>query len=813
MSLTAKIDSLTFETPFSNEGREDISYIFSAIGGTVGGESVDNYAWYLRYRMDGGSWTEKILSPSNTTNYFKVTLNGSVLPYDAEYQVGLAVTSGSVTSAVVYSNQTKRFYSDILAIEFPHMLFEDVPVPGKQSVLEPYFATTLAYHWNKPNVITTYYFTEKENKYLADSNIKKLVYQEGQVIWKDKLKNLPYLNYKIFAKIDGVMSLEPIKTGRVSAKDLSIDGIYDFTNLEGNKKVSLVLELYDVEGSNKRSVLRDSGKTMIKANPPILSNGVEFMYGAVTPIRPLSQASGSTAFNLSFLSPQDYNGNTVQVNYTIRINSEAAPILEQGTLEKQTSIKTIRLPVTYGDDFKNKITQSLYNGEGYPNVLYTNCPLYFKIEDIYGLKRLYTITNNGVVNVEYKEAPILKGTLDIGIDYIKPHAFGITWNKDNVFTNTVKELNTVINSGENIIVAFDPASDLNKGESIYYQIKLLGSATKEGTYTELSIEKEYWGVDDVIIGIHNISSLIDGSVYGVPGKKCAYIPIGSVNKLMYYKVSLTTLNFYKEGSSTKELLGNSLQSTEYIVGCPIAIPTITIGDKTPEVIKQGDSWVATTTHNGEQIYKVNLGGLYNTYKNLERKISYNKTGAALPISYRPKAELILQYANLGSIDENDGISEKKIIENSFLNDSLIITLTRNLGKQPPIERLFFRIKMTITTGLGYDESKQQVITKTLTVYSNIVIYSPTGPTVSHRFHSVGINKSELDRDDLVSINYYNNKTQVNMTGKKVDSSGGSEVIRDFNILFDLNGGVFEVDNIDDIDFLITTADIEKILNS
>lgn len=714
-------------------------------------------------------------------------------------------------------------------IKFPHLVISDgdFTIDGMNFLKAPkgYFRKNIHIEWNINQTINNkYYLLDSEKYYLQESEfLKKLTYEEPHV-------NLPkslVLNYKIFYKDNGVLNDTAIKTGKITTADDSFKINYDFSKIQDNHRISFLMKIFEENFENSAIILEDN-ITLTKMEKPKIIGKINYAYNNSNSVRPITHSSG-TAFNLTFSSPSISSGKqSNDIYYKVRLKDESNNlILQKGNLQSivGTNITpSLILPVNYSSIFNTNLTKILSDSKiSNPrelNSLFENEILYLEIIDSYGIDNSYQINNK--ISIDYREPPIFsEEPYSIGIDYLNPFTNGITWKSENVLTNNTlfnsninedkNSANKLINEGEYLITIFNKATDLNiikagdiqKEEKIYYEIKLLSTTetNKAGEPVNFSvhpIEEKFWADTPDELA----SKLVLGEKYGQSQKVCIPIQIKNISTKTYYKTELRIFNIEEKDFNRRIYNPGKVESNTYLIGLPTAAPSINIkASSVPKIFENNNNWIASTINEGNsggQIYTAKLHEWYDKYSNYERKISYIENGIIK--NYAAQAELVLQYSTTEQIEDDDGFLDNnfKIVLQSFKENALIQELKRTLSKvKGSLPRLFFRIKIKITSGFNNDGS-----IKIFSGYSNTIIYYPSGPSVSHRFHSVGINQENVSANNVIEINPYKNKTCLQLNGLKGTT--------DTSLFFDLKGGVLSVSDINNFNFIASISDIDNL---
>lgn len=365
------------------------------------------------------------------------------------------------------------------------------------------------------------------------------------------------------------------------------------------------------------------------------------------------------------------------------------------------------------------------------------------------------------IKIDYQEAPEFpsQASLTLGVLYIPSNtpseALIPTTEDTGIYINN----NRMVNPNEAVVLNFDKATDLNGIDDITkYQlfIKQFDDRPASLDYNETS------PTSHVLVREFNASELINNPSNSEKAYLKYILPAYDTNKFIVFSLV---------AKDSTGLTSSTLYSNTYLIGCRVDKPTIEI--KEQKRIDDGESIqfkIAVSDLGGSRFnnpdYKYDAIQSSDSYPNLERSFT----------GYNPKAFLKVWGSKNGEFLEEDAENT----ENAFYQK---ITLTDNplypnYSSFKSIEGVnfdasadfvggittsfYFKVQLVLSVGL--EEIGSEIVTKTIETETPVLMFYIEEATVAYRKNQVGINTSELENGNALTVSSYKEQNTIVLKG-------------------------------------------------
>lgn len=390
-----------------------------------------------------------------------------------------------------------------------------------------------------------------------------------------------------------------------------------------------------------------------------------------------------------------------------------------------------------------------------------------------------TVWNNNFSNVRYRiyardttgMTSTINSTSNTQIKFIENPTFvegayakvGIQYNAQ-VTTNKIKMASTttsgdfnianerMFNPGEAVFLKFNKATDYNE-DITGYRLFVKRLDTKpaiafDSNYSTGNFEMlKTYSLEELDIDNNEINMLYPVNSY-------------AMNKFLIFAVAAI---------DSKGNLSKYKYSETYLIGCRIQNATINF-----------DAKVDNTDNKLKFTYTISdLGGsrfvnsqiyTYSQYPNFERIISLNDE------VYNKKARISLEYCLDGNFNNtssnNYGITSidydsSTDFESIGSNNGQPITIATDVLNENFLnKKLYSRLVLIMSTGLGTNELEGFDGLSINITYSSVYTYYADAPTVSHRANHVGINTNNFseDEDEIFIVSDFGMRNKIKFIG-------------------------------------------------
>lgn len=545
-------------------------------------------------------------------------------------------------------------------------------------------------------------------------------------------------------------------------------GLYGSTTSGANNEKSVVsnftpgyyyrfgIRVTGTDGNYIDTIDTSSQHTFLRGQGPELGNEVFSVTGPkednMVTIRPYTNTQ-----NIIFSSIKAISDNTVvyYIDAFIEDRGLTIPILTAAEPDSSSSGDTVTFTIQATDinnllknqELKDNKEDSVWNSN-FSNVRY-------RIYAMDGTGMTSTVNSSQNTQIKFIESP----NFATG-EYI---SLGVEYNAQ-VATNKIKMASTttsgdfnianerMFNPGESVFLKFNKATDYNE-DIIGYRLFVKRLDTKpaiafNANYSTGNFEMlKTYSLEELNIDNNEVNMLYPVNSY-------------TMNKFLIFAIAAV---------DSKGNLSEYKYSETYLIGCRIQNATIDF-----------DAKVDNTDNKLKFTYIISdLGGsrfvnnqiyTYSQYPNFERTISLNGE------TYSKKARISLEYCLDGNFNNtssnNYGITSidydgNTDFESIGSNNGQPITIATDVLNENFLnKKLYSRLVLIMSTGLGTNELEDFNGLSVNITYSSVYTYYADAPTVSHRANHIGINTNNFseDEDEIFIVSDFGMRDKIKFIG-------------------------------------------------
>ena len=661
------------------------------------------------------------------------TINNSYKGYYVRYGISFKNNFGNSTT-IFDRNSIIQIPTQMNPVNITKII--NNPEGEENSLLDPsYFGSGIYISWTNPSATS------------GNPNI-----QSTEVIYQTSSNKTSWSNsYRT-----GIYG--PTSFGAIAGAENNPVGISVVSNFTPGYYYRFGVRLTDTQGYFTDTISTNSSHILYRGYGPELSTDVFSVTGPeednMVTIRPYTNTQ-----NIVFSSVKAISNNpvTYYISAFIEDRGLTIPILSGVEPDDSSSGDTVTFTVQAAD-INNILKNNSLKDNPQDIVWNTNfLNVRYRIYAMDGLGMTSTINSSNNTQIKFIEAP----NFSIG-EYIN---LGIQYgDNSSLDKNRVKMANTntsgdsnianerMFNPGEAVFLNFNKATDYNE-DITGYRLFVKRLDTKPA----IAFDSNYSTGNFEMLKTYSLEELdIDNNEINM------LYPINSytINKFLIFAVAAI---------DSKGNLSEYKYSETYLIGCRIQNATINF-----------DAKVNNTDNKLKFTYIISdLGGsrfvnsqiyTYSQYPNFERTISLNGE------SYNKKARISLEYCLDGNFNNtssnNYGITSIDYDSNTDFesigsnNGQPITIATDVLNENFLNKKLYSRLVLIMSTGLGTNELEGFDGLSVNITYSPIYTYYADAPTVSHRANHVGINTNNFseDEDEIFIVSDFGMRDKIKFIG-------------------------------------------------
>lgn len=366
-----------------------------------------------------------------------------------------------------------------------------------------------------------------------------------------------------------------------------------------------------------------------------------------------------------------------------------------------------------------------------------------------------TINSSQNTQIKFIESPkfVTGEYISLGIEY---NAQTTTNKIKMVSTTTSGDFNIanerMFNPGESVFLKFNKATDYNE-DIIGYRLFVKRLDTKpaiafDANYSTGNFEMlKTYSLEELDIDNNEVNMLYPVNSY-------------TMNKFLIFAIAAV---------DSKGNLSEYKYSETYLIGCRIQNATIDFDAKVDNTDNKLKFTYIISDLGGSRFVNSQIY-TYSQYPNFERTISLNGE------SYNKKARISLEYCLDGNFNNtssnNYGITSIDYDSNTDFesigsnNGQPITIATDVLNENFLNKKLYSRLVLIMSTGLGTNELEDFNGLSVNITYSSIYTYYADAPTVSHRANHVGINTNNFskDEDEIFIVSDFGMRDKIKFIG-------------------------------------------------
>ena len=366
-----------------------------------------------------------------------------------------------------------------------------------------------------------------------------------------------------------------------------------------------------------------------------------------------------------------------------------------------------------------------------------------------------TINSSQNTQIKFIESPkfVTGEYISLGIEY---NAQTTTNKIKMVSTTTSGDFNIanerMFNPGESVFLKFNKATDYNE-DIIGYRLFVKRLDTKpaiafDANYSTGNFEMlKTYSLEELDIDNNEVNMLYPVNSY-------------TMNKFLIFAIAAV---------DSKGNLSEYKYSETYLIGCRIQNATIDFDAKVDNTDNKLKFTYIISDLGGSRFVNSQIY-TYSQYPNFERTISLNGE------SYNKKARISLEYCLDGNFNNtssnNYGITSIDYDSNTDFesigsnNGQPITIATDVLNENFLNKKLYSRLVLIMSTGLGTNELEDFNGLSVNITYSSVYTYYADAPTVSHRANHVGINTNNFseDEDEIFIVSDFGMRDKIKFIG-------------------------------------------------